>query len=352
MLRESEEKYRELVESLPLQVIQADADMHVTYANPATHRLTGYELSEIAQPAAWAGIIHADDLPSIMTLARDALEGRGGRAEYRYRAKDGAEKVGLALTEPRRRPDGAIDGTTTLIVDMTRERQLEQELLRAQRLELVGRFSSGIAHDFNNLLSVILSLTELTTASLPPGHAAQADLGRIKEATEQAAHLASQLLTFSKQRRIASHRIDINPVVACTLELLRASLPSRIDLQTELAEQELFIQADETQVQQVLMNLCLNARDAMPDGGLLQVRTERVSAKGEWVRLSVCDHGTGIAEEIKAHLFDPFFTTKDRGSGLGLAVVRQIVESHGGRVEVASKAGHGARFDVWWPAST
>ena len=332
-------------------VIQADRDLRVTYANPATRTVSGYDLHEIAEPSAWSRLVHPDDVPLLLALARAGLEGRSGRAEYRYRAKDGSDKVGLAFTEPRRRSDGAVIGTTTLIADITRERQLEQELLRAQRLELVGRLSSGIAHDFNNLLSVVLSLTELVTTSLPAEHAAQEDLRHIQTATEQAANLASQLLAFSKQRRSATHRIDINGVVARTLELLRGSLPSRIDLQSELADEELFVQADETQMQQVLMNLCFNARDAMPDGGRLHVRTARVATEGDWVCLSVSDEGTGISEAVKAHLFDPFFSTKERGTGLGLAVVRQIVESHGGRVEVASEVGHGARFEVWWPAS-
>ena len=350
MLRESEEKYRDLVESLPLMVIQADQDMRITYANSATRTVSGYDLHEIAEPAAWSRLIHPDDIPLLLTLARDGLEGRSGRAEYRYRAKDGNDKVGLAFTEPRRRSDGVVIGTTTLIADVTRERQLEQELLRAQRLELVGRLSSGIAHDFNNLLSVVLSLTELVTTSLPPEHAAQEDLRQIQIATEQAANLASQLLTFSKQRRSDTRRMVMNVVVARTLELLRASLPSRIALQSELADEELFVQADETQVQQVLMNLCLNARDAMPEGGRMRVRTTRVATEGDWVCLSVSDQGTGIPEAIKPHLFDPFFSTKERGTGLGLAVVRQIVESHGGRIEVTSEAGQGARFEVWWPA--
>jgi signal transduction histidine kinase len=162
--------------------------------------------------------------------------------------------------------------------------------------------------------------------------------------------LANQLLTFSKQRLVATHRIDINPIIASTLDLLRASLPSRYMIKAELAERELFVKADETQVQQVVMNLCLNARDAMPNGGLLQVRTTQVTSEGDWVCLSVRDHGTGISEAVKAHLFDPFFSTKERGTGLGLAVVGHIVESHGGRIEVASELEQGARFDVWWPA--
>ncbi len=351
MLRESEEKYRDLVESLPLMVIQANTDLRITYVNPATRNMTGYDLNEIAEPALWSRFVHPDDVPRLLLLAQEALAGRSGRAEYRYRAKDGSEKVGLAFSEPHRRSDGTIIGTTTLIADVTRERQLEQELLHSQRVEMIGKLSSGIAHDFNNLLSVILSMTELASLSLPPTHSTQVELGRIQEATKQAADLASQLLTFGKKSKDTDRRIDINLIVARTLELLRASLPARIILKTELAEQELFVQADKTQVQQVLMNLCLNARDAMPDGGLLHVRTAPVSADGKWVCLSVCDHGTGISEAVKAHLFDPFFSTKERGTGLGLAVVDHIVKLHGGRIEVASEPGQGARFDVWWPAS-
>jgi len=350
MLRESEEKYRDLVESLPLMVIQADTELRITYVNQATRTVTGYDLDEIAEPALWGRFVHPDDVPRLLALGQEALAGRSGRAEYRYRAKDGSDKVGLAFSEPHRRSDGTIIGTTTLIADVTRERRLEQELLQAQRLEMIGKLSSGIAHDFNNLLSVVLSMTELAALSLPPDHSTQVELGRIQEATKQAADLASQLLTFGKQSKDTDRRIDINPIVARTLELLRASLPARITLKTELAERELFVQADKTQVQQVLMNLCLNARDAMPDGGLLHVRTAPVSEEGEWVCLSVCDQGTGISEAVKAHLFDPFFSTKERGTGLGLAVVQYIVRLHGGRIEVASEPGQGARFDVWWPA--
>ncbi len=351
LLRESEEKYRELVESLPLMVIQADERMNITYANSAVRTLTGYERVEIADPTEWSQLVDPDDLPQLRALAQSALKGLSARAEFRYRAKDGGTKVGLAFAAPRRRGDGVICGTTTLIADVTRERQLEQELLRTQRLELVGRLSSGIAHDFNNLLSVVLSLTELVTINLPVDHTAQQDLSHIKRATEQAANLAGQLLTFSKQRHVAARRLDLNPIAARTLDLLRATLPSRIELRIELADDALFVQADETQLQQVLMNLCLNARDALPDGGWLLVRTERISNEREWVRLSVRDNGIGLSEAIKAHLFDPFYSTKENGTGLGLAVVRQIVESQGGRVEAVVPEGRGARFDVWWPAA-
>jgi len=261
-----------------------------------------------------------------------------------------AMPLGGGRTHEKRTPAGVVMTFVDITAFLNRERQLEQDLLRAQRMELVGRLSSGIAHDFNNLLTIVLSLTELIGSGLPIDHEVHADLLRIREATGQAASLAHQLLAFGKQHRVAAQSIEVNEVVRRTLDLLRASLPSRIELNTDLAARHLFIQADETQVQQVLMNLCLNARDAMPEGGPLHVQTEYVAGAVDEVRLSVRDRGTGISERAKAHLFEPFFSTKERGSGLGLAVVKQIVEGHGGRVEVFSEPGQGARFEVWWPA--
>jgi PAS domain S-box-containing protein len=354
-VRASEEKYRGLIESLPLMLIQSDHDMRVTYANPATRAITGYELHEIADPASWRAIIHPEDLPRAMALGRDALDGKPGRAEVRYRAKDGAEKVSYLIAEPRR-VEGMVVGSTTLMVDVTRERLLEEELNRARRLDLLGRLASGIAHDFNNLLSVVLSLTELARASLPEEHPVHADLHRITEAGEQAAGLAAQLLAFSRQRRVTAHRVAINQVVEQTLELLRATLPANIQLEASLGSPDLCILADETQLQQVLMNLCVNARDAMPQGGKLRVQTEAVPGGGngtgapaDWVRLTVHDEGQGISEQVQQRIFDPYFSTKEHGSGLGLAIVQQIVESYGGRIELTSEPGCGARFDVWWP---
>ncbi len=353
MLRASEEKHRGLVESLPLILVHTDRTMRIEYANPALRAVTGYDLEEVADPLAWSRLVHTDDLPRVQALVTEALAGRPGRTEYRYRAKDGSEKVGFALSEPCRQ-DGQVVGITTLIVDVTRERRLEQELQRAQRLELVGRLSGGIAHDFNNLLTVLLSLTELAHEHLPPDHPVHADLRRIAEAGEQAASLAGQLLAFSKQRRATARRIAVNRAVGRTLELLRGSLPMRVELDARLSEQELYVAADETQLQQVVMNLCLNARDAMPQGGRLRVSTaaeNAVAGRGPWVRLSVEDEGVGMSEQVQERIFDAFFSTKERGTGLGLAVVQQIVESYGGRIEVASQPGRGARFDVWWPAA-
>jgi len=352
VVRASEEKYRELVETLPIMLVQFDGAGRTAYMNPAAQAATGYDSQEMRAAADWEKIAHPADLGRMREAFAQAHDGQTARLELRYKAKDGAEKVGYVLIEPRRQ-DGRVAGITALVVDMTRERQLEADLQRAQRLELIGRLASGIAHDFNNLLTVVLTLAELARNSLPADHPARDDLRRITYAGEQAANLAHQLLTFSKQRRITPHRIDVNRVAGRALELLRATLPRAIHIEPALAEVDLPVQGDEMQLQQVLMNLCLNARDAMPRGGRLEVRTEAVAGNGrgpgDWVRLSVQDNGEGIPEELQGRIFDAFFSTKERGTGLGLAMVRQIVEGFGGHVEVSSRPGAGARFDVWLP---
>ncbi len=322
-IRISEERYRGLVESLPVMVVQADRDRRLTYINPATEAITGYSLSEIADPVSWAKRIHTEDLPRVHEISKNALGGKVDRGEIRYRAKDDSEKVAYIISQPHYLAMEVV-GITTLMVDVTRERKLERDLQRAQRLELIGRLSSGVAHDFNNLLSVVLNLTDLARGHLPPEHPVHADLGRIADAGEQAANLATQLLTFSKQKTITPRRVEINGVARRTLELLKTALPGNISIQTDLAPGDVPINADETQVQQVLMNLCLNARDAMPRGGTLHITTclEPVPAEAGataerpcpsaqlLVRLTVEDSGKGMSEELRGRIFEPFFSTR------------------------------------------
>jgi PAS domain S-box-containing protein len=376
VLRVSEEKYRGLVETLPLALLQLDRDLRLTYVNPATEACTGYRLEELQAEGAWQALFNSADWPGVRAMQSAALMGQiGARVEVRFRAKDGSERVGFLMSQPHwRRPEerrqpaeeaGAtpaeepeVIGIMALLVDITRERQLEHELQRSQRMELVGRLASGIAHDFNNLLTVVLSLAQLAKDKVPADHPLQEDLDYIADAGTQAGNLAGQLLAFNRRRRApAPGRIDLNRVLRRSLELLRSTLPATIALDPLLPATPLWVQADETQMQQILMNLCLNARDAMPKGGRLVVRTEMVegsangvtTAAAGWARLSVEDNGQGMAKELQARIFDPFFSTREHGTGLGLAVVQQIVTSCGGRVEVRSTPGEGSRFDVWLP---
>ena len=348
--RLSEERYRGLVETLPVMVLLADEQMRIQYVNPAVKAITGFDLADIAEPALWAGFIHPEDLPRVYEVARLALGGEMQRMEVRYRSKSGREMVGLMVSQPRLQ-EGVRIGTTTLMLDVTRERRLEQELQQASRLELIGRLASGVAHDFNNLLGVVLNLVELARGHLAGDHPVNADLQRIAHATEQATNLAGQLLALSKQRARPPVRVDVDEVVRRTLDLLRTTLPGSISVKENVAGGA-GIMADETQVQQVLMNLCLNARDAMPRGGVLEVTTEcQPTDEGARVVLRVRDTGRGISDEEKEQIFKPFYSTREGGTGLGLAMVQQIVESQGGRIEVHSTPGQGALFEVRWPAA-
>jgi PAS domain S-box-containing protein len=351
VLRASEEKYRGLVETVPVMLYQCDRDLHLTYWNPAAQAITGYALEDLHAPGAWHATLQREDLDRLLAVYPEVLAGQTARLELRFRAKDGSDKVGHAILQPHYHRNEMV-GCTVLVVDMTVQRRLEAELQRAQRVEVVGRLASGIAHDFNNLLTVVLGLTEVALDRLGAGHPVSENLRQVAQAGEQAANLASQMLAFSKQRRVATRRVDVKQAVQRTLQLLRSTLPPNIAVESLLAYEELPVRADATQLQQVLMNLCLNARDAMPEGGRLIVRAEAVAAAdGEeapgWVHLSVQDSGHGIPANVLGQIFTPFFSTKERGTGLGLAVVQQIVESYGGRVEVWSEPGQGTRFDVW-----
>jgi PAS domain S-box-containing protein len=351
-LRASEERYRRLVETLPLALLQFDPGLRLTYANPATESLTGYRLDELAEPARWQALIHPDDLPRLLAAltegepASDAGLPGTSTLEVRIRPRDGSDRIGFAILQP----PGAVPGVTALVVDVTRERHLEQELLRSQRVELVGRLAGGLAHDFNNLLAVILSFAHLARTRMPADHPARKDLHAISTAAEQASNLAGQLLTFGKQRQLTPRRVDLNKVVRHTLELVRGTLPATVEVSSEVGPEELPVMGDETQLQQVVLNLCLNARDAMPAGGRLTVQaTAATDQTGRWARLSVRDTGEGMSDEVRQGIFVPFFSTKERGTGLGLAVVKQIVEAHGGRIDVGTRQGEGSCFEVWVP---
>jgi signal transduction histidine kinase len=368
-LRRTTSMFHALVANLPAGVffVQGEAGLPIL-VNPRARQLLGQREDPTAGLSRLAQVYRlrrpdgtpypTDELPVVAALRRGVT---GMRDDIVVHRPDGRRVPLITWAAPIDLAGlGQHDAAVWVFEDLSLLRQAEAArreseaaLLRAQRLELIGRLASGIAHDFNNLLTVVLTLADLVRNSLPPDHATQDDLRRITYAGEQAANLAHQLLAFSKQRRPTPQRINVNRVAARALELLRATLPRAIHIEPALADADLFVQADEMQLQQALMNLCLNARDAMPHGGRLRVRTEDVPGDGQatagWVHLSVEDNGEGIPEELQGRIFDAFFSTRERGTGLGLAMVRQIVEGFGGRVEVSSRPGEGARFDVWLP---
>jgi len=272
----------------------------------------------------------------------------------------------LELTaSPVRDRDGRIVSFVSVGRDVTRERALEDQLRQAQKMEAVGQLAGGIAHDFNNMLTAIQGYSELLLADLPDVDPRRDDVLEIRLAAERAASLTRQLLAFGRRTVLRPRTIDVNVVLAGVSRLLASLIGEDIVLRTDLAPGTLAVEADPGQLEQVIINLGVNARDAMPDGGTLTLATrcvvldaDQAAAQhgrepGEYVVISASDTGTGITPEVQARMFEPFYTTKEpgKGTGLGLSTVFGIVTMSGGDIGVESEPGHGATFTIHLPRS-
>lgn len=248
-------------------------------------------------------------------------------------------------------------------VDITERKRLEAELFRAQRLDSIGRLAGGIAHDFNNLLTAIMSYAEIALARLPEAHPAAEDIGRILDASERASELVRRLLAFASRQTLTPQIVDLNHLLHNATPLLNRLLGKQAELRVNTDPSLKKVKADPAQIEQIILNLAINARDAMPDGGVLTIETANVTldatevqvignmSPGEYVLLSVSDTGTGIPPEHMEHLFEPFFTTKgEQGTGLGLAVVYGVVKQSGGHITVESSPGKGTTFRIYLPS--
>ncbi len=278
----------------------------------------------------------------------------------------GRERHLHTIKRPIIGPDGAADQVLGVALDITERRQLEEQLAQAQKMEAVGRLAGGVAHDFNNLLTVILGSVELLLDGLEPGHPSQPHAEEIRRAAERAAMLTKQLLAFSRKQLLLTTTVDLNRVVGDAMRMLRHLIGEDIELVTAADASDARVRADANQVTQLLLNLAINARDAMPHGGTLTLRTSltRFDAEyaashpgvkpGEYVTLTIGDTGHGILPEVMPHIFEPFFTTKPPGlgTGLGLATSYGIVEQSGGHITVESQPGQGATFHVHLPRVT
>jgi two-component system, cell cycle sensor histidine kinase and response regulator CckA len=362
-LRWAEAQYRQLVESVQAIVWRCEVEtFQLTFVNAEAELILGYPRHQWLEPDFWAQRHHPDDAQAAAAARRQALQHGGGQHEYRMIAADGHvlwfQEFMSTLPGPRGTPELA--GVT---VDVSERKKLEEQLQRGQRLEALGRLAGGIAHDFNNILGVIIGYADLARRDLPADHPARPRILQIQGAADRAANLTRQLLAFSRRQAMQARVVELNAVVTGLEEMLRRLIGEDIELLLGLSSELWAVRADPGQLEQVLLNLVLNGRDAMPHGGILvietsnvrvdevYVRSHGVGRPGEYVMMAVTDNGQGMDAETQRHIFEPFFTTKGpgEGTGLGLAVVYGIVEQSGGHIGVYSEPGHGTTFKVYLP---
>lgn len=257
-------------------------------------------------------------------------------------------------------PDGRVMGLVAISRDVTKQYELEEQLLHSQKMEAVGRLAGGVAHDFNNLLAIIQSYAGLVLGGLPDGSRSREDMSELLAATERAKVLTQQLLTFSRRRPVVAAHVDLNSVVSEVEKMVSRLVDESVKVRTDLARGLPPIRGDVNQIEQVLLNLAINARDAMPGGGTLEIATRRVTMRFEgeaqesiYLCLSVRDTGTGIPPEVQKRIFEPFYSTKEagKGTGLGLSTVYGIVRQWDGQIRVESQVGLGTCFKLYFPES-
>ena len=330
--------------------------------NPALERLaSGKPLLGVPFDEAWPHLA-ARLLPVFARVLEDGTARDLGTVESLLGS--GSQALSIAIGRVQR-PDQPTPSLVLMATDVTDHKHLEAEFQQAQKMEAVGRLAGGIAHDFNNLLTSVLGYTELVTATFQPEDPRREDLDEVRRAAESAAALTRQLLTFSRKRVAERVILDVNAIVSNLDRIIRRTIGEDIRVELQLEPGPCCIMADPGQLEQVLMNLSVNARDAMPHGGRLTIGTRHLVVGapmasstgpipvGQYVVLSVADDGTGMTADAQAHLFEPFFTTKDlgKGTGLGLSTVYGIVHQGHGRIGVTSKPNHGTTFTLYFPCA-
>jgi two-component system, cell cycle sensor histidine kinase and response regulator CckA len=363
-IREAEAKYRTLVEELPIGTYINSFGTHPRpqYVSPELEQMLGYTLEEWNEDGFLAGVVHPTDRERVLEqFGRTHELGEPFSEDYRLRASDGRWIWVHDETVPVVDAEGNRLFLQGFMLDITERKQLEEQLLHSQKLEAIGRLAGGVAHDFNNVLTAITGYAEFLLARLAVGDPRRADAEEIARAADRAAGLTRQLLAFSRRQVLQPRELDLNEAVSSLERLLGRLAGDDVELTTELDDELVHVRADPGQVEQVILNLAMNARDAMPDGGRLSLATSTVVVDepderrqltpGRYAALTVADTGHGIDQHVRPHLFEPFFTTKEpgKGTGLGLASVYGIVKQSGGGVTVESAPGAGAAFTVYLP---
>jgi two-component system cell cycle sensor histidine kinase/response regulator CckA len=366
-LRESENRFRQVTESIDEVFWLTDtAKNQMIYISPAYERIWGRSCASLyATPRSWMDAIHPEDRERVQNAALTLQAARAYDVEYRIVRLDGSTRWIHDRAFPIKDASGRVYRVAGVAEDITSRRQLEAQFRHAQKMEAVGQLAAGVAHDFNNLLAVMRGNAELVLLNLAQ-HGSQTEecLKQITAAAERAASLTRQLLVFSRKQAMRSQPLSLNDVISNLTRMLKRIIGEHIEMQSHCALSLPFIEGDAAMLEQVLMNLVVNARDAMPSGGRIHIATDKLNLEpgcekhnpearaGEFVCLLIRDTGSGIPLEDLPHIFEPFFTTKEpgKGTGLGLATVYGIVKQHQGWIEVSSLLGKGTAFKIFLPA--
>ena len=361
-LRESEEKYRSLFEESKDAVFISTPEGRLIDINSAGVDLFGYTskdeilLIDISQDLY--------DNPHDREVFHKKLAKAGFVKNYELilKRKDGKKLIALESATVVRDEQGKTVAYQGIIHDLTERKQIEEQLFQAQKMETVGTLVGGIAHEFNNLLTVILGNAEFGKQDSKPSDAVYRNFNRIKGAAIQARDIIRQLLSFSRRQCLQTKLLDLNETIEKFLKMVQRILNENIKLKADLSPDLAPVLADPVQIQQVLMNLCVNAQQAMPQGGQIIIKTRNIKAEqikgfappntksNKLIQLTITDTGIGMDKKTQAQIFEPFFTTKGEGTGLGLSVVFGIVQQHNGHIEVFSKRNMGTTFHIYFPA--
>jgi two-component system cell cycle sensor histidine kinase/response regulator CckA len=361
-LRASEQRYDHLFENAPAAIFTTDLDLNFTSLNGAAEMLTGYSRDEM-KTLNVAAIVAPETLDVVRRKLEEQQRGRPASMYETEIVTRAGLRVPIEVTARLVYRGDTPIGTLGIARDISERRRLEQELRQAQKMEAIGRLAGGLAHDFNNLLTVIMGHSQEMIQRLPPDDPSRADADQVLSAGELAAGLTRQLLAFSRRQIVAPQVLDLNAVVGMLMPMLRRLIGEDVNLDIRTGPERYAVKADAGQLEQVIMNLVVNARDAMPHGGTLTIETtcaliepsavvdRSFMAVGRYALLVVRDTGQGMDGETKAHLFEPFFTTKEpgRGTGLGLSTVYGIVKQNEGYVFVDSEPSAGTTFRVYFP---